>query len=172
MTIDYQLTKIYKIISSQTNKIYIGSTCLKLLCSRMAHHKSNYKKWLIDKKKYISSFEIIKYNDAKIILIESYPCNSRDEKKAREQYWIDNMINNCNKNRADKKKYNPEYSKKYYEINKEKKNEYIKKNKEHITEYQKQYYGNNKDKAIKYYENNKDKIKEYNKNYYLNNKEI
>ena len=62
-----------------------------------------------------------------------------------------------------------EYSKKYYEANKDKIGEstkkYRKENKDKITEYKKKYREENKDKikesARKYYEANKDKIREY-----------
>ena len=45
----YQLGKIYKIVSSQTDKIYIGSTCQKYLCNRMNNHKQNLRSYLMDK---------------------------------------------------------------------------------------------------------------------------
>lgn len=37
-------------------------------------------------KSYITSFEIVKNNTSKIILLESYPCKNRDELQQREQY--------------------------------------------------------------------------------------
>ena len=39
----YHNSKIYKLISDHTDKIYIGSTFKKYLTSRKAAHKSNYK---------------------------------------------------------------------------------------------------------------------------------
>ena len=41
----YQQGKIYKLISSETDKIYIGSTCKKYLSQRLQDHKTDYKKW-------------------------------------------------------------------------------------------------------------------------------
>ena len=35
-----------------------------------------------------------------IILIESYPCNSKDELRARENYWINQLNPNLNTRRA------------------------------------------------------------------------
>lgn len=87
--IDYKLGKIYKIISDQTDKIYIGSTTKKTLAQRMAKHRNNYKGYLKGKYHYVTSFDLLKYNDAKIILIENHPCNNKDELRSREQYWID-----------------------------------------------------------------------------------
>ena len=76
----YQRGKIYKIQSNQTNKFYIGSTCEPTLAKRLAGHVGDYKRWKqgTSVKKY-SSFDILQYSDYKIVLIESFPCNSRDE---------------------------------------------------------------------------------------------
>jgi len=78
----YAKSKIYKLVSSQTEKIYIGSTT-KTLAQRLAHHKYDMKTG-----KTISSSEILKFNDCKIILIENYNCNTVDELRAKEYYWI------------------------------------------------------------------------------------
>jgi hypothetical protein len=43
------------------------------------------------------SKKILKYGNAQIILIENYPCNNKDELRAREQYWIDKTPNIVNK---------------------------------------------------------------------------
>ncbi len=61
--------KIYKITSSKTDDVYIGST-IQTLNDRFIKHKSNYK--LYQNKKYanVSSNEILKHGDAIIELIE------------------------------------------------------------------------------------------------------
>ena len=87
---DYQLGKIYRITSSQTENVYIGSTAQTLLCRRMGEHVSDYKRFINGKlKSNKGSFEIIKHGDAIITLIETFPCNSKDELHAREQHFID-----------------------------------------------------------------------------------
>jgi hypothetical protein len=96
---NYSNGKIYKIISNQTNEIYIGSTTKKYLCDRFASHTYHYRQWKNNLFNYLTSFEILQYADAKIILIETFPCKSKDELLAREQYWIDNIPNAIN-NRA------------------------------------------------------------------------
>jgi hypothetical protein len=86
---DYNKGKIYKIISDLTDKFYIGSTSQKYLCDRLNNHKSEYNRWLKNNKGYCSSFELIKLEQYKIILIESYSCNSKAELQQREQHYID-----------------------------------------------------------------------------------
>ncbi len=93
MIVDYSKGKIYKIVSNQTNKVYISSTCEKYLHKRLYNHKHNFKDQQNKKYCYISSFEILKYDDVQIILFENYPCKSKDNLHAREQYWIDNTEN-------------------------------------------------------------------------------
>ena len=78
----YQKGKIYKIIDNTNDNIYIGST-IKTLKERLRQHK------------YLncSSREIIKNNNYNIILIENYPCKSKEELELRERYHIEN--NEC-----------------------------------------------------------------------------
>lgn len=118
---NYKNGKIYKLISNEVTKCYVGSTTQKL-SYRKGHHVKYCKLWLQNEYKYISSFEICKFNDCKIILIENYPCNSKEELLKREQYWIDEL--ECvNKQRA------------YRSI-------------EDLKKYEKKKYINNKDKII------------------------
>jgi hypothetical protein len=131
---NYQNGKIYKLVSYQTDNIYIGSTTTSL-SKRKWSHKSKYNAWKKGDYHYVTSFEIIKYDDVKIILIENYASKSKNELLARERYYIEN--NNCvNKNvpgrkgkeyrldnierirERDKKNYNKENSAKYYQDNK------------------------------------------------------
>jgi hypothetical protein len=133
--------KIYKIISDNTDMIYIGSTILKLLCSRYANHTCNYKKYTNGiGKKQSSSFDVLKYGNNKIILIELYPCNSKDELHAREQYYIDLNKSNCvNKLKSFIGENKEEYKK-------QSKKEYRIKNIEKIKIQRKQFREDNKDK--------------------------
>jgi GIY-YIG catalytic domain len=91
--------KIYEIISDHTKKVYIGSTVLKLNI-RLNIHKNHYKKWKQGQFDYLSSFQVVKYRDARIRLVEVYPCLTLEELLIREQYWKDNIEKCCNKNRA------------------------------------------------------------------------
>ena len=169
----YQRGKIYKIISNQTNDVYYGSTVEQRITNRLSGHRQNYKRWLTEKYPYVTSFEIIKFEDAKIILVENFPCNTRYELLAREQHYIDN--NECvNKHNAYTGLTRLEYCKQYYVNNIEK----IKQNTkhyryEHIEEI-KQYRKDNKDIISKqrkqYNEKNKDVISERKKQYNEKNK--
>ena len=156
--VNYSLGKIYKIVSDLTDKIYIGSTCLEKLCMRLSKHKYNYNEWLNTNKHYYTSYELIKLGDVKIILIENYSCNNRDELIAREQYYIDlykNDIINKNNTIADK-----DYQKNWVIKNKD-----IIKEKKHL------YYENNKDKIAEKEKLNKDHRNEIRKKWRLKNKE-
>ena len=87
------MAKVYKITSSETDKIYIGSTCGEL-SYRLYYHRANIEST-------ITSKEILKYKDAKIELIEE--C-LKENKRTIEQHWIDYYGDLCvNKIRAEVK---------------------------------------------------------------------
>ena len=131
-TRDYQQGKIYKLTSIHINQIYIGSSCQPRLCQRLTQHIADYKHWLKTSKKYISSIEIIKHGDYEIVLLESFPCNSKDELNSREQYWINETkefnVNKCKAFQTEEglKEYKKEQMKEYYKANQEKIKEQIK----------------------------------------------
>lgn len=91
--IDYSNSKIYKIVCKTTGKIYIGSTTQKYLSSRLAQHIIQYNGYKENKNTFCTSFIIIKGETYEIVLIEKYPCSSKDELHARERYYIEN--NEC-----------------------------------------------------------------------------
>lgn len=175
--------KIYQIKSFQTDLVYVGSTCCPRLCQRLRAHRYDYNCWLKNKKKYVTSFEILKYDDHYIELVEDVECSSRDELRAREGYYIKTLksVNICISGRSrkewfnDNKEHIKQYQLKYREKNKDKlkKQEKLKyiKNKEKIKKRVNEYYHNNKDKRKEYLKKNKDKIKEYKKQYRLKNKD-
>jgi len=140
---NYQNSKIYKIVSDHTDQIYIGSTCTKKgLSKRMSNHRYDYNSGYNG----TTSKEILKYDDAKIVLIELCPCNSKEQLYARERHYIEttNCVN----------KMIPLRSKK----------EWAEDNRELIKNYKKQHYENNKDiinqKSKDYRIQNKDKVNE------------
>jgi calcineurin-like phosphoesterase family protein len=62
------------------------------LCQRLSTHRSNYRNYLKGIYNNVTSFEIIKHDDYEIILIEDYPCNSKEELNRRERYFIESIV--------------------------------------------------------------------------------
>jgi len=91
--LDFSKSKIYIIRSPSTEKVYVGSTC-STLTVRFSEHKSGWKRWVkkVEKNKdytsYNSSFDIIRYGDAFIELLEEYPCVDNTELRKRECVFI------------------------------------------------------------------------------------
>jgi hypothetical protein len=166
MPIDYSKGKIYKIVDLDSNECYIGSTCEPTLAKRLAKHVSGYKSYLKDKSNYVTSFKIIQNDDYDIVLIENYPCNSKDELHARESYYSQNMdcVNKVKHQGLMNMIGKVEYNKQHYEANKkqiiEKNKQYCEQHKDQIKQYREQQY-----------EQHKDQILEQNKQYYKANKE-
>jgi hypothetical protein len=146
---DYSKGKIYKIepiCEHEEGEIYIGSTTKSTLAQRMTKHRSAYKEWKVGKACFVRSYDLFeKYGleNCKIYLLESYPCETRDELRAREGHFI-KTLKCVNKSVAGRTQ------KEYQENNKEKILEYHKKyceeNKEKISEYHKIYRQENREK--------------------------
>jgi hypothetical protein len=132
---------IYIIRSHKTDDVYYGST--DNMSQRMDWHIKHYKCWLNTKNNYITSFDIIKYEDWYVELVEEFEYNIKTELTAREGYYIRN--NNCVNKRIEGR------TRKEYDID----------NKEQIRE-----------RRIKWINNNADKIKEQNKIYRDTNREL
>ena len=83
--------KIYKITNTENDFIYIGST-KQTLEERLDNHKYCYNEWLKCnfRRGYISSFEILRFKNYKIELIETV---YEDKLINREYYHINN--NEC-----------------------------------------------------------------------------
>ena len=173
---DYQKSKIYKLVSNKTEDIYIGA-CLVDLCKRLSGHKSQTNT--------CSSRKLFK-DDAivTIVLIENFPCNSKNEMKARELFHItNNECININKPFITDKQVirgeGTEWRREYYESNKEAmikhQKAYNEANKEEVSGQQKEYYEANKEALLEYQkaytEANKEAILEYKKAYREANKE-
>lgn len=82
---DYKNGRIYKLVCNITGLKYIGSTCQPLY-KRLAGHVSAYK---AGNKQGLTSINIISNGNYKIVLIENYPCNSKEELIRRERYHIE-----------------------------------------------------------------------------------
>ena len=162
---------IYIIRSHQTEDTYYGSTA-QLLCKRLATHKYDYKKFLNGTHQYMTSFDILNYDDAYIELVEEVEFTNKQELYAREGFYIRN--NNCvnklimgrtqeernvlnkdhikevlNKWRAENKEHVKQQRKIYNQEHKEHQKEYNaqynKDNAEHVREREQKYYQEHKD---------------------------
>ena len=168
---DTQRGRIYKLVSFETDKCYIGSTTRTYLSERLGTHKGDYRNYQQGKRRSnLSCFELLQHSDCKIVLIENYPCDSRYELEARERYWIEQEPKCVNKNiptRTPKEHY--EATKETFRENNKK---YYEEHKEQIQKYNKQRYENKKDEILeqahKYYQEHKEQIKEYKKQKYWN----
>lgn len=72
MPINFSKVKIYKIVSSQTDDVYISYT-VQQTSKLMCHLKANYRNYLTTGKTKNESINIMKYDDAKIVLLEDKP---------------------------------------------------------------------------------------------------
>ena len=110
----------------------------------------------------MTSYSILKNNDYDIILIENVNCETVDQLKARERFYIENTPNCVNRN-IPTRTAQEYYHQKYIE------------NKDTILEERKQYYNDNKEKVLQrvkaYQDNNPEKKKEKNHEWYLKHKE-
>ena len=90
----YKTGKIYKIVVNGSDLVYYGSTCT-ALSKRMASHRTQYKLRLKDPVKYsnVTSFELFKIGEPKIVLVEDFACERKEQLERRERYYIEN--NNC-----------------------------------------------------------------------------
>lgn len=89
----YSRGKVYMIESASAGLIYYGSTCNDLY-KRMGTHRSDYKRFQAGKNaKSYTSFGVLAHSDARIILVEAFPCANKQELNAREAHYIRN--NDC-----------------------------------------------------------------------------
>ena len=104
--------RIYKIVSSECDGVYIGSTT-KQLNTRFSVHKCRYKKYVAGTYHYVTSFDILKFADAKIELVHE---GVFDGKKDLEQFEGNTIRTTPN---AVNKKVARRSTQEYYQDNKE-----------------------------------------------------
>lgn len=90
---NYSKGKIYKIVCDTTGKVYVGSTTKQYLSQRLFAHYDAYCKYLSGCKHATrtTSFEVLEEMNYSIVLIEEYPCRSKDELLRRERHYIERM---------------------------------------------------------------------------------
>lgn len=175
MTARYENGKIYKLVNDVDSEIYVGSSCLELR-KRLYYHKRTAKS-APDRKVYKHILNI-GWDNVSIILIETYPCMSKNELLRRERHWIDELkpsLNQCIPTRT-KQEYRIDNRdhilaiKKQYRIDKQ---DHIKQHnletRDHILAYKKQHYKDNPDKYKEYHTANRDHILEQRRQYRIAN---
>lgn len=145
---DYSNGKIYKILNTITDDVYVGSTTQPLR-KRLYGHKKTLTDNRYDKTKFYCKVRELGFENFYIELIENYACKTREELLAREGKWI-REISTLNKLIAGRD------SKGYYDDNaemlKQKAKDFRKQNPEYLK-------NNNKD----YKEKHKERLKEHRK---------
>lgn len=98
----YHNSKIYKIINTINDEIYIGST-VKQLSNRMAGHRTCAKD-LTKKSRIYTTMRLNGITNYSIILVESFNCNNKEELRQREDYYIQLLKPHLNMNNAVRNK--------------------------------------------------------------------
>ena len=141
---DYQKTKIYQIWSPNSEKVYVGATTQSLSMRMVEHRKPS--------SSTSSSKIIIDLGDAKIELLQQFPCDNKMESDKKEGEYIRKLdcVNKTIIGRTGKE---------WREDNKDKlticKKEDYEKNKSHVLEQAKIYRENNAEKIKEYRDKNK-----------------
>jgi len=137
--VNYSDGKIYRIVNTENETIYIGSTC-QALSRRLATHKH-------------------RGNGNKIVLVKECPCENNEQLRREEQLCIEEHEGLVNEVRAyrteeQKKEQFRERQRKYYEANREKliesKRKYTEANREKVRERDRKYNEANREKRIEY----------------------
>ena len=86
----------YKITSTNTDKVYVGST-KKDINARLQIHEAHYRYFKDGKFHNVTSFEILGCKDYKIELLENKICESKEQRDTVECKYIVNTPNTVNK---------------------------------------------------------------------------
>jgi len=114
----YANGKIYQILNTETDDVYVGSTCMDL------HDRMKYHITAQSVKRARKLYKLMKMIGSElfcIVLIENYPCETKDELRRREGHYIRSIgtLNMCIAGRT--------------------KQEWKEENKEHISQQGKEY---------------------------------
>ena len=80
---DFSNGKIYKIVNSENDKVYIGSTTSRL-CDRMSRHRYQAIRLAAQYGKLYKSMRIHGVENFKIKLVKDYPCETEEQLLAKE----------------------------------------------------------------------------------------
>jgi len=175
--VNYQNGKIYKIVCYTTGKVYIGSTTKQYLSQRLSDHIRCYRCYLnTGRSSYMRSYDVLENNNYEILLLEEYPCSSKDALHTRERFYtqskecVNKVKNQGLLAELGQKEYDKQQNKAYREKNKEsiseKSKQSYQKNRESVLKRVSEYRQNNQEKIKNYRERNKEAIKEKSKQTY------
>ena len=148
--VNYQNGKIYKIEDVGGNMCYIGSTTKDFLSQRMAEHRRTYKSYKsghVNNYSVFNIFDVYDVSNCRIILLELYPCETKDELTRREAHHIKTTecVNKQVPHRSQKENHSEYYIEHRDEIL-DRVKQYTVENKQKIDDYQKQYKQEHKEK--------------------------
>ncbi len=136
--VNYNLGKVYKIepiSGGEEGDVYVGSTAIPMLCTRMAQHRSDYRGWKDGKRNPRTSgilFEKYGVDNCHIVILESINAETKDELFACERKWIQShkCVNNNISGRTQQQ---------YYQDNRVIYQQYRDQHKVHKQQYDKKY---------------------------------
>ena len=110
---NYKLGKIYKIVNSVDDKVYVGHTTERLLCNRMTGHRARARQNNL-KYKLFEHMRKIGVKHFRIVLVEHFPCTCKDDLTAREEFWRKKLnatliANVCHRSTEYKKQYDQQF---------------------------------------------------------------
>jgi hypothetical protein len=91
---NFQDSKVYKLVNSVDDEIYIGSTCQTLTKKKYFHKKNSTRH---PNRRVYEHLNRIGWENVRIILIESVQAFNKDQLRAREQHYIDLLRPSLNK---------------------------------------------------------------------------
>ena len=141
----YSNGKIYKIWNDANNEVYIGST-FQPLCKRMANHRTHATCESKYKTKLYTMMRTLGFDLFHIELLESFPCNDKEELRKREGELIREFgtLNGRVENRTQQE-YRVDKKERINAIQRI----YAQENRERLSEYKKNWYEQNKEAVIK-----------------------
>jgi hypothetical protein len=89
----YSNSKIFKLFSPSSDYVFIGGTTAKELYTVKDMHKYGANKWKLRRKHWNPAYEVSKYEDFEIELIEEFSCDNVEQLNARVREWKDNTKN-------------------------------------------------------------------------------
>ena len=149
--VDYKNGKVYKILNTITDDVYVGSTC-QSLSKRMANHRGSINSNSKGHRQLYEKMKKLGVGNFYIELIEECPCDNIEQLNAAEGKYIRELstLNQRVEGRSrtqyekDRKEQKVAYDKEYYQTNMETKKEmsklYYQENRECIKEKRKIYF--------------------------------